>query len=162
MTGGTSKIVKLQSALGSKFPNAEILSSYAPDEVTAMGAAVQASYINHDTCQTPRETLMSLSQDIIANIEGEDQDFTILAQDSTVPCKRSVTIPTNDNKENLDVNVYWGQDKSLVLAKLSLTNISSKSKVILSVHIHRDASTHVTLQDKTSSNSSDMMLKMGS
>ena len=61
-----------------------------------------------------------------------------------------------------DVNVHWGQDKSLVLAKLSLTDISSKSKVILSVHIHRDASTHVTLQDKTSSNSSDMMLKMGS
>ena len=57
--------------------------------------------------------------------------------------------------ETLDVTVYWGQDKSLVLAKLSLTNISSKSKVILSVHIHRDASTHVTLQDKTNSNASD-------
>ena len=150
MTGGTSKIVKLQSALGNKFPGAEILSSFAPDEVTAMGAAVQASYISHDTCQAPRESLMSLSNDIIASVEG--QDFTVLVQDSTVPCKRSVTI----------WRILMSPSTGVKTSLWFLTNISSKSKVILSVHIHRDASTPVTLQDKTSSNASDMMLKMGS
>ena len=124
MTGGTSKIVKLQSALGNKFPGAEILSSFAPDEVTAMGAAVQASYISHDTCQAPRESLMSLSNDIIASVEG--QDFTVLVQDSTVPCKRSVTI----------WRILMSPSTGVKTSLWFLTNISSKSKVILSVHIH--------------------------
>ena len=50
MAGGTSKIVKLQTVLASKFPN-EIMSSFAPDEVIALGAAVKASYINQETTQ---------------------------------------------------------------------------------------------------------------
>ena len=51
IAGGTSKIVKLQTVLASKFPNTEIMSSFAPDEVIALGAAVKASYINQETTQ---------------------------------------------------------------------------------------------------------------
>ena len=159
MAGGTSKIVKLQTALKNKFSNAEILSSFAPDEVIALGAAVQASYITNETTQMSQEKLMSLSNDILAVVDGVDEDIVVVAQDSTVPCKRSITLPSGEN-ENLDVTLYWGGDKAQALTKLSLTSIKNYSKIVLSVHIHRDASTHVTLTDKTSGNSTDVILKM--
>jgi len=159
MAGGTSKIVKLQSALAGKFANAEILSSYAPDEVTAIGAAVQASYINNDPTQAVSEKMMSVSRDIIAVVEGEEDDIRLVSEDTTIPCKRSVTIPVNDEREGLEVTLFWGADKTITLAKLGLASVNSKSKVSLSVHVHRDSSTHITLVDKTSGNTSDVMLK---
>ena len=161
MAGGTSKIVKLQLALKGKFPNAEILTNYAPDEVIAIGAAVQASYITHETTKSCREKMLSIGNDIIAEVEGNEENvITVLAEDSTVPCRRSVTIPVDN--ENLNLTIYWGRDRSMVLAKLSLDSISKKSKVVLSVHVHRDSSTHLTLVDKTSGSSTDVMLKIGS
>ena len=163
MAGGTSKIVKLQSALRGKFPNAEILTNYAPDEVIAIGAAVQASYITNETTQSCREKMLSISNHIVAVVEGcEDSMITVLPEDSTVPCKRSVPITAPADQENIDLTVYWGQDKTAALTKLSLDGISNKSKLVLSVHIHRDASTHLTLVDKTSGNSKDVTLKVGS
>lgn len=164
MAGGTSKIVKLQSALGGKFPNAEILTSLAPDEVVAIGAAVQASCILHETSQAAREKMLSLSQDIVAAVDGDDGDkmTTLLAEDSTVPCKRSVTLSSTADSESVSVSVYWGRARDVILAKLSLSSISNKSKLMLSAHIHRDGSTHITLADKSSGNTSDVMLKMGS
>merc|ERR1719282_1093235 len=79
MAGGTSKIVKLQSALRGKFPNAEILTNYAPDEVIAIGAAVQASYITNETTQSCREKMLSISNNIVAVVEGcEDNVITVL------------------------------------------------------------------------------------
>jgi len=159
MAGGTSKIVKLQTALRNKFPNAEILSSFAPDEVIALGAAVQASYITNETTQMSQEKLMSLSNDILAVVDGVDEDIVVVVQDSTVPCKRSISLPSGE-RENLDVTLYWGKEKSHALTKLSLASIKNNSKIVLSVHIHRDSSTHITLTDKTSGNSTDVMLKM--
>ena len=163
MAGGTSKIVKLQSALRGKFPNAEILTNYAPDEVIAIGAAVQASYITNETSQSCQEKMLSISNHIVAVVEGcEDDVITVLPEDSTVPCKRSVPITAPADQDNLDLTVYWGPDKTLALTKLTLDGISNKSKIVLSVHIHRDASTHLTLVDKTSGKSKDVMLKVGS
>ena len=101
IVGGTSKIVKLQTVLASKFPNAEIMSSFAPDEVIALGAAVQASYINHETTQESQEKLMSVSRDIIAVLEGADCDIVVFSQDSTIPCKRSIPIPVTEDRDSL-------------------------------------------------------------
>ena len=158
MAGGTSKIVKLQSALAGKFCKAEVLSSYAPDEVIAIGAAVQASYINNEPTSACSEKMMSLSRDIIAVVDGADDDIRMLAEDTTIPCKRSVSLPSSE-RDTVEVTLFWGQDKSVSLTKLSLTPVTNKSKLSLSVHIHRDSSTHVTLMDKTSGNTSDVMLK---
>merc|ERR1711936_1253301 len=49
LAGGSTKVTKIQSALSSMFPQAEMMSSLAPDEVIAIGAAVQASYITKET-----------------------------------------------------------------------------------------------------------------
>ena len=161
MAGGTSKVVKLQSALSSMFSGAEILSSYSPDEVIAIGAAVQASYISKDLAQNPTEKLRAVSQDIIAVVEG-GEELTVIVEDTTLPCKKfsKLNLPASQTGP-ISVTLYWGREKATVLTKLSLPSVSTASKLILSVHIHRDSLTHVTLVDKTSGEAVDTMLSMG-
>jgi len=162
LAGGTSKVVKLQSALSSMFPSAEILSNYSPDEVIAMGAAVQASYISKDPSQNPTEKLLAVSQDIIAVVEG-GEEVIVMVEDTTLPCKKSskLNLPSSEAGSVFSVTLYWGKEKAAILTKLSLSSVSSCSKLVLSVHVHRDSLTHITLVDKTSGESVDTMLRMG-
>ena len=155
-------MVKLQSALSSMFPGAEILSSFSPDEVIAMGAAVQASYISKDPTQNPTEKLLAVSEDIIAVVDG-GEEVTLIVEDTTLPCKKSskLNLPGPD-AESVSVTLFWGKEKADILTKLSLSSVSTSSKLVLSVHVHRDSLTHITLVDKTSGDTVDTMLKMGS
>jgi len=160
LAGGTTKVTKVQSALSNMFPQAEILNSLAPDEVTAIGAAVQASFVTKETTQHVREKLLAISQDIKVVVEGRDEEEVVVVQDSTLPVKRSIPITPNKDSESVTVSICWGS-KATVLTSLTLSAISNKSKVSLSVHIHRDGSSHITLADKTSGTSTDAVLKSG-
>jgi len=161
LAGGTTKVIKVQSALSNMFPQAEMLTSLAQDEVIAIGAAVQASYVTKETTQHVREKLLAISKDIKVVVEGRDEEEVVaVVQDSTLPVKRSVLITPVTDSESVTVSVCWG-DKSTVLTSLTLSPINSKSKVSLSVHIHRDGSSHITLADKTSGTSTDAVLKAG-
>jgi len=160
LAGGTTKVTKVQSALSNMFPQAEVLSSLAPDEVTAIGAAVQASYVTKETTQHLREKFLAISQDIKVVVEGREEEEVVVVQDSTLPVKRSIPITPNKDSNTLTVSICWGS-KDTVLTSLTLSEITSKSKVSLSVHIHRDGSSHITLADKTSGTSTDAVLKSG-
>merc|ERR1712080_728981 len=131
LVGGSAKVVKLQSALAAAFPQAQVLSSLPPDEVLAYGAAVQASYINRDTLGAgPREKMLAVSGSILAKVEGD-----------------SVTVEL----------VWEGSGASAPLASLTLAT-APNSKLAISLHIHRDGSSHAVLQDKTAGTSTDVML----
>jgi len=161
LAGGSTKVTKIQSALSSLFPQAELLNSLAPDEVIAIGAAVQASYVTKETTQHVKETLLAISKDILVGVEGREDEAVVVVQDSTLPVKRSVPLTPLPDTESITVSIYWG-DKSCILTSLTLAPISNKSKVSLSVHIHRDGSSHITLADKTTQSSTDCVLKAGS
>merc|ERR1711951_290176 len=133
LAGGSTKVTKIQSALSSMFPQAEMLSSLAPDEVIAIGAAVQASYITKETTQHVKERLLAISDNIMAVVEGREEEVVVVVQDSTLPVKRSVPLTALPDAESITVTVCWG-DKSSVLTSLSLSSINNKSKVSLSVH----------------------------
>jgi len=158
LAGGSTKVTKIQSALSSMFPQAEMMSSLAPDEVIAIGAAVQASYITKETTKHVNEKLLAISKDIVAVVEGREEDVVVVVQDSTLPVKRSVPLTPLPDTDSITVMICWGE-RSSVLTSLSLSPISNKSKLSLSVHIHRDGSSHITLADKTSGSSSDCVLK---
>merc|ERR1712034_262235 len=110
---------------------------------------VQASYITKETTQHVKERLLAISNNIMAVVEGREEEVVVVVQDSTLPVKRSVPLTALPDAESITVTVCWG-DKSSVLTSLSLFSLSNKSKVSLSVHIHRDGSSHITLADKTS------------
>merc|ERR1719297_222288 len=92
LVGGTTKVTKLQTTMSSMFPEADILSSLAPDEVIAIGAAVQASYITKETTQHVKERLLAISNNIMAVVEGREEEVVVVVQDSTLPVKRSVPL----------------------------------------------------------------------
>merc|ERR1712242_307140 len=113
------------------------------------GAAVQASYITKETTKHVKEKLLAISKDMLAVVEGREEDVVVIVQDSTLPVKRSVPLVPIPDTESITVKICWG-DRSTVLTSLSL-----------SVHIHRDGSSHITLADKTSGSSTDCVLKAG-
>ena len=161
LTGGTTKVTKVQTALSNMFSQAELLVSLAPDEVIAIGAAVQASYVSKDVNPSVQEKLLALSKNIIVFVEGkEDDELVVIVQDSTLPVKRSVQVQPVSDSDRISVSVCWGH-KSAVLSNLSLSSIDTKSKITLSMHIHRDGSSHITLADKSSGKSVDTVLKAG-
>lgn len=157
LAGGSTKVVKLQSALANLFPSAEMLSSLAPDEVNAIGAAVQASFVTRDTLTGLKEKMLAISKNILAVVKGAAEPLLIVCADTPLPVKRSQVLPLPSDSESVTVDICWGA-ASVVLTQLTLT-ITSKSKLSLSVHIHRDGGTHVTMTDKTAGTSTDAMLK---
>merc|ERR1712098_870856 len=96
--------------------------------------------------QHVKERLLAISNDIMAVVEGREEEVVVVVQDSTLPVKRSVPLTALPDAESITVTVCWG-DKSSVLTSLSLSSINNKSKVSLSVHIHR--TDQVTLPSQT-------------
>jgi len=146
LVGGTGKVVKLQRTLENLFTEAEVLNTIAPDEVLAYGAAMQAGLVTNTATAAPRETMMATSQDITARVVGageEEEEVDVIVASTPLPVKRSV--PVAATGASTTVEVVWGEET--VLASLVLET-SAASKLVLSVHIHRDGSTTCALQDK--------------
>ena len=153
LVGGTAKVVKLQKTLANYFPDAEVLSDLPPDEVLAYGASVQASHISREPGLGARENMLAVSQAISAAVVGGAETLVICA-DSPLPVKRSV--PLVATGDSTTVELVWGT-KGTVLTSLVLAT-TDKSRLSLSLHIHRDGSSHAVLQDKTAGSSSSAML----
>ena len=155
MVGGSTKVVKLQNALANAFPDAEVLTSIPGDEVLAYGAAVQASLLTKEGATEPNVSMMSISKDISARVVGlggEDDEVEVVCADTLLPVKKSV--PLGVTGESTSVEVLWGED---VLDTLTLAT-NTATKLFLALHLHRDGTATVTLQDKTSGTASTLTL----
>jgi len=162
LSGGTTKVVKIQKQLSSMFPSAEMSLNIYPDESIAVGAAVQASLITKDVCLNRSTTMLSVSQDILATCDQlTEKNYTLVFKDSTVPLRRSVVLSGLSNVDVKEITVKLVFAPDIPLCALTLP-VDEKSKIILGVHIHRDGGTHFTLTDKTSSKSTDYILKQSS
>jgi len=155
MVGGSTKVVKLQNALANAFPDAEVLTSIPGDEVLAYGAAVHASLLTKEGTTEPNVSMMSISKDISARVVGlggEDDEVEVVCADTPLPVKKSVPLAVTG--ENTSVEVLWGED---VLDTLSLAT-NAATKLFFALHLHRDGTATVTLQDKTTGSASTLTL----
>jgi len=160
LAGGTTKVVKIQKQLSSMFSGADISLNISPDECIAVGAAVQASLITRDIDLSGPEKMFSISRDILAISDHIEGGQTVLVhEDSTIPLRRSVNLSVVEGTEQVTVKVVFAPDTSLSVLTLP---VQKKSKLILGVHIHRDGSTHFTLNDKSTNKSTDSLLKPAS
>jgi molecular chaperone DnaK (HSP70) len=160
LSGGTTKVVKIQKQLGSMFPKAELNLNTSPDECIAIGAAVQASLITKDVNENESIKMLSVSRDIMAKSDQLTEPcITVVHADSTVPLRRNLLLSVKKDVAEVTVKLVFSSE--VPLCSLTLP-VDSKSKLYLGVHIHRDGSTHFTLTDKTSSKSTDYILKQAS
>jgi len=155
MVGGSTKVVKLQNALANAFPDAEVLTSIPGDEVLAYGAAVHASLLTKEGTTETNVSMMAISKDISARVVGlggEDDEVEVVCADTPLPVKKSVPLAVTG--ESTSVEVLWGED---VLDTLTLAT-NTATKLFFAVHLHRDGTATVTLQDKTTGNTSTLTL----
>ena len=159
--GGTSKIPKLQKAIGAIFEDAELLNTLNPDEIIAIGAAHQASLMAYEgeddedwKVRPLRPEIHVLNTALRYKVDDVGDALNLVSAKTPIPVRRSQTIDVSGNAVN--VSVY---NESALLAKLSLTGLDENAaKVHLSLHIHRDFSIHLGLTDKASGKSDDVKI----
>lgn len=161
LSGGTTKVVKLQKQLASMFSGAEMSLNISPDESIAIGAAVQASYVTKEISLSGPTKMHSVSADIVVKCEdlADGPSLVLVYADAPIPMRRSLPITVKEGVKEICLQLVF--DPDVHLAKLSLP-VTGKSKISLGVHIHRDGSSHFTLTDKTSKASTGALLKQPS
>jgi len=159
LSGGTSKIPKIQKAAAKVFDSAEVLSSVGPDEVTAYGAAIQAGAVtekhsNPGGTSVAVKVMKSAISFIILDEENSEEakPQTLIARHCPAPVRKSHHIEIAEGKQAVGVQmVAVGADGTCKeLAKLSLSELSeSGRRVFVSAHVHRDGGLHLALTEKT-------------
>lgn len=120
------KIPKLQAAISSLFPNAQVLSSIPSDEVIAIGCANQAAYVNGDGDEDGEQVDMEITTlptdvrviCVDANeqtVDGSDSDV-LLKKGATVPSAHGVTI-AKSMKKPVRLCVSQGDHRSVIECK---------------------------------------------
>lgn len=160
LCGGSTKVIKIQKALAGMFPDAELLTSLAGDEVIAIGAGMQASVMTKTPPEEAKVTALAISQQLLVTGPGvPDGKAVLVAADTLVPAKRTVALTLSEGATTTAVTISWGTEEQVV-ASMELEDLDANSnKVSVSVHIHRDGSCHFILTDKTSGKSADATLK---
>lgn len=115
MVGGSTRIPivrNLAEKLFKRVPN----TSVNPDEIVAMGAAVQGAIL---TGQKKDAILVDVTP-FSLGVETENELMDILIPKNTsIPCvKKDIFTTTEDNQEEVDVFIYQGENKKVIKNRL--------------------------------------------
>lgn len=151
VSGGSLKIPRLQTALSAMVPDAEVLGLgpvISPDEVIALGAAVQASLVPKGwsgDCIQLCEDVSAVSQKVEFQVEGTDGKEIVAQPSCPIPLRKPFTVTVPEGKNELKLNVFQG---SRSLGQACLDGVPAGSSVKVEVTIGREGEVHVTLADQ--------------
>ena len=153
LVGGSTRTPKVQELVKSLF-NREPNKSVNPDEVVAVGAAVQGGVLAGDIKGVLLLDVTPLSLGINAN---GGQMSTIIPRNTTIPTKRSEVYTTAvDNQPGVDIEVFQGE-RPLVEANKLLGNFHlgglppaprGMPQIEVTFDIDANGIVHVTAKDK--------------
>lgn len=162
---------RVRSLLASRFSASQLLDTKAPDEVIALGAAVQASLLCVGDGAALREvsrhpSVPALSRGIYVKVAAAGAPLVkVLAQGTTVPAKWQQAVARGDTGQTgICLEVFERGDdqddsQATLLARVSMTELEAESALVASVSVRSDGSVHVSCSDKRKNRTESVTLE---
>lgn len=165
MVGGSTRMVRVQERVAELFGAAKLNKEINPDEVVALGAAIQAGVLAGEVDQIVLldVTPLTLSIETLGGIATP-----IIERNTTIPVERTKTFTTaEDGQTQVDIHILQGERKlaqdNKSLGRFQLTGIPpaprSVPQIDVSFNIDVDGILHVTAKDKATSKSASIVIK---
>ncbi|XP_034382615.1 heat shock 70 kDa protein 14 isoform X2 [Cyclopterus lumpus] len=161
LCGGSGRIPRLQQMIRETFPDVELLSSAPPDEVIAVGAALEAGLLVGKDSLAPEEESVTVdvsATDILVKEVDESgaEVFTVLLPSGTpLPARRQHVLSGGGELSSLCLEIYQRSvtEKPEKLAMIVLKDLQPREEnhdIDTVVTMKRDGSVHVSCVDQSS------------
>lgn len=165
MVGGSTRMPRVQERVAELFGSAKINKEINPDEVVAMGAAIQAGVLAGEVDQIVLldVTPLTLSIETLGGIATP-----IIERNTTIPVERTKTFTTaEDGQTQVDIHIVQGERKlaqdNKSLGRFQLTGIPPAPRGVpqidVTFSIDVDGILHVTAKDKATNKSASIVIK---
>lgn len=172
LTGGNSKIPKLQSMAADAFPEAEVLFRIPPDEANAYGAAAEAGIVCDN--DTPKDSgtqalVPALDRSVFVKIIGSEYGECAFSRGTPTHSRQSLNVPLpSPLPDNAALIIYEGENTTSqpqeedILAQVELAAFNLETKPIrIDFHLKSDGSLQVSVLDSEKKVSKSFSIEAG-
>jgi molecular chaperone DnaK len=165
LVGGSTRIPRVQELVAEKFGRAKINKDINPDEVVAVGAAIQAAILAGEMKEVVLldVTPLTLSIETLGGIATP-----IIERNTTIPVERTKTFTTaEDFQTSVEIHIVQGERKMAAdnksLGRFVLSGIPPAPRGVpqidVTFKIDADGILHVTAKDRATGKSASITIK---
>ncbi|GAB4306615.1 MAG: molecular chaperone DnaK [Candidatus Bipolaricaulota bacterium] len=165
LVGGSTRIPKVQELVAAKFGRAKVNKDINPDEVVALGAAIQAAVLAGDmqSLVLLDVTPLTLSIETLGGVATP-----LIERNTTIPVERTKTFTTADDfQTQVEIHVVQGERKMAAdnksLGRFQLTDLPPAPRGVPQIDvtfaIDADGILNVTAKDKATGKSNSIVIK---